>query len=56
MSEESMSEHHEGGAVLCVHSVVTAAPFRRQGVGSAVLRAYLDHVRSVPGVAEVKLL
>lgn len=38
----SMSTHEAGGTTLCAHSVVTRADVRGRGVGSALLRAYVE--------------
>ena len=42
--------------MLCIHSVVVAPSRRRQGIGTALLRAYLEHVRTVESVHEVRLI
>lgn len=39
-----MERHDPGGALLCVHSVCVAAPHRRKGVATRMLKAYLSYV------------
>ncbi len=54
---ESMHTHDPSGRNLCIHSVVVDAPWRRRGLGSRLLTAYLDHVeQSLPGVRQVSLI
>ena len=44
LTEAAMGAHDAAGELLCVHSVVVAPRWRRQGVASAMLRAYLRAV------------
>lgn len=44
--EESMTAHEPTGALLAIHSVVVEERYRRQGIASAMLRAYLEKIRN----------
>merc|ERR1719171_3102678 len=41
LEHETMSAHDPTGTSLCIHSVVIAEPYRRQGLARAMLRQYL---------------
>jgi len=57
LTHASMSEHVPDGESLCIHSVVVEASRRRTGLGSRLLRAYLEHARaSVPGAVRALLI
>jgi ribosomal protein S18 acetylase RimI-like enzyme len=43
-TEESMSVHDASGSILAIHSVVVDAPYRRQGVASAMMDEYLKQM------------
>ena len=43
-----MQRHVSDGRTLCVHSVVTAAPLRRKGVGLWMMKCYMAHARASP--------
>lgn len=47
LSHESMSEHHDDGKTVCLHSVVIDQPFQRKGIASALLQEYIRHVRKL---------
>lgn len=47
LNHESMSEHFPDGTLLCIHSVVTEASHRRQGLGSRIMKDYLRHVKGL---------
>ena len=44
--EESMSTHDPSGSLLAIHSVVVAEKYRRKGIAAAMLKAYLQKVKS----------
>lgn len=44
LTHDSMSTHVPGSSSVCIHSVCIAASHRRKGVGSALVRAYLDRM------------
>ena len=48
LTDESMQRHVPDGKTLCVHSVVTAAPLRRKGVGRWMMKCYMAHARAAP--------
>ncbi|KAL1514540.1 hypothetical protein AB1Y20_003637 [Prymnesium parvum] len=56
LTEESMSTHEPSGTTLCIHSVVTEASCRRQGVGSWMMQEYLARVAAEGHVRRVLLL
>ena len=41
-----MSKHDAKGSFLCIHSVVVKPAVKRRGVGSTMLKAYVDHLRN----------
>ncbi len=41
ITHDSMSEHKAEGETLIIHSVTISAPFRKNGHGSAMLKAYI---------------
>lgn len=43
-TEESMSTHDPTGSILAIHSVVVDAPYRRQGIASAMMQNYLTQM------------
>eukprot|EP00547_Thalassionema_nitzschioides_P012874 CAMPEP_0194259834 /NCGR_PEP_ID=MMETSP0158-20130606/44471_1 /TAXON_ID=33649 /ORGANISM="Thalassionema nitzschioides, Strain L26-B" /LENGTH=319 /DNA_ID=CAMNT_0038999779 /DNA_START=15 /DNA_END=977 /DNA_ORIENTATION=+ len=43
--EESMSTHDNDGKLLAIHSVVVEESYRRKGIATAMLKAYLDKVQ-----------
>ena len=45
-TEESMSVHDASGPILAIHSVVVDAPYRRQGLASAMMNEYLKQMLS----------
>ncbi|CAB9502474.1 Aralkylamine N-acetyltransferase [Seminavis robusta] len=45
-AEESMSTHSPDGPLLAIHSVVVEESFRRQGIATAMLQAYLEKVEA----------
>jgi len=55
LTQESMHLHAPAGPLLCIHSVVVDEARRRAGVGSAILSAYLEFVRTT-GVQSVSLI
>jgi predicted GNAT family N-acyltransferase len=53
---ESMSEHVSDGKVLIIHSVTITRAFRRNGLGSAMLNAYIDTMIKLRPEIELVLL
>lgn len=43
--EESMSTHVATGPLLAIHSVVVQEEYRRKGIATAMLKAYLEHIQ-----------
>jgi predicted N-acetyltransferase YhbS len=56
LSHGSMSTHVVSGTVACVHSVVVAEANRRNGLGSAVVRMYVDELEAARKYERVLLL
>lgn len=57
LTHASMSAHDPAGSLLCIHSVCVAAPERRRGLASRLLRAYLPFAQAMtPNMTEVRLL
>jgi GNAT superfamily N-acetyltransferase len=46
LRHESMFKHDPRGHTLCVHSVVVDRRLRRKGLGLAMLRRYVEHLRA----------
>jgi uncharacterized protein YciI/GNAT superfamily N-acetyltransferase len=44
--EESMSTHVDTGSLLAIHSVVVQEEYRRKGIATAMLKAYLETVQN----------
>jgi ribosomal protein S18 acetylase RimI-like enzyme len=44
---ESLTTHVPNGNVLAIHSVVIAAPYRRRGLASRMLRGYVEMVQQM---------
>lgn len=51
-----MKNHDGYGNVLCIHSVVIEPALRRQGVGKAMLVAYLSHIKRNTSIKKVLLI
>lgn len=45
LTKESLTTHLVGGPLLAIHSVVVREDYRRKGIGSAMLREYIQHVQ-----------
>ncbi|RYG57059.1 GNAT family N-acetyltransferase [archaeon] len=57
LTHDSMSNHIPSGTLLCIHSVVVAAPHQRRGLATWMLTAYCASIRAVePQVEEVRLI
>ncbi|XRB14651.1 N-acetyltransferase domain-containing protein [Pseudoscourfieldia marina] len=59
LTHDSMSTHDADGAILCIHSVVVEETQRKNGLGAAMLRAYvrfIDAQKEQSGVKEMRLL
>lgn len=57
LTHESMATHDPQGSLLCVHSVCVAEAARRRGVGSRLMRAYVNFVaQTSPDVTEIRLM
>lgn len=56
LTAESMSRHEPAGTTLCIHSVVVTGQLRNRGVGSWILRSYLERVAGAGTTEQVMLL
>ncbi|GJP75951.1 hypothetical protein CLOP_g6349 [Closterium sp. NIES-67] len=58
LDHASMFVHDPTGETLCIHSVCVSQKYRRQGIGSRLLRAYIKHVSSIeePVLQSIRLL
>jgi arylalkylamine N-acetyltransferase len=57
LTHESMATHEPQGSLLCVHSVCVEQGQRRRGVGSKLMRAYINFIaQSSANVTEIRLL
>jgi ribosomal protein S18 acetylase RimI-like enzyme len=56
LKEESMSTHEPQGKYLCIHSVAVEKQYRRQGIASRLLQAYISHVREAAKQVKMMLL
>jgi predicted GNAT family N-acyltransferase len=58
LNGETMSNHDVNGTMLCVHGVVVAERHRRQGIGLAMMRAYVRDIeaRCSERLASIRLL
>jgi GNAT superfamily N-acetyltransferase len=56
LTHHSMSHHDSDGLLLCIHSVVVDFSQRRKGIGSFLLKAYIEHIRSLSNVLAIELL
>uniref|UniRef100_A0A7S1ETD7 N-acetyltransferase domain-containing protein n=1 Tax=Timspurckia oligopyrenoides TaxID=708627 RepID=A0A7S1ETD7_9RHOD len=52
LTEESMAAHDPQGDNVCIHSVVVQKQLRRNGLGSAVLEAFIRHVEKVHSTSQ----
>jgi ribosomal protein S18 acetylase RimI-like enzyme len=43
-THESMSVHEPTGSLLAIHSVVVAEPYRKQGIATRMLQAYIQRI------------
>lgn len=53
---ESMSQHESGGRTLVIHSVTISANERRKGLGSAMLKKYIQKMTANTSVDKMLLL
>mmetsp|Transcript_22286 Transcript_22286/g.69787 ORF Transcript_22286/g.69787 Transcript_22286/m.69787 type:complete len:470 (+) Transcript_22286:110-1519(+) len=56
LTAASMSQHEAEGAILAIHSVVTARALRRRGVARRALREYADWARRDGTIRSMKLI
>eukprot|EP00048_Salpingoeca_helianthica_P021029 m.9938 g.9938 ORF g.9938 m.9938 type:complete len:172 (+) comp5506_c0_seq1:12-527(+) len=56
LEEESMRRHEDQGETVCIHSVCIHKDFRRKGHALSLLKSYIEHVRTVPGVKRLLLI
>lgn len=56
LSHTSMSNHVPNGSYVALHSLCVSREWRRRGVGSGLLREYLERVRTEDGVKGVRLI
>ena len=56
-SEEAMATHDATGPLLAIHSVVVSEPYRRHGLGTAMIQNYIQTMESMPdGVDKIVLM
>lgn len=53
---ESMSTHHSEGPLLAIHSVVVTEKHRRIGIATAMMKDYVEQMRSMPDDGVQKLV
>lgn len=53
---ESMSHHEPSGTTLVIHSVTIDSAYRRQTLGSCMLKAYIEKIAAVASVNCILLL
>ena len=57
LTHESMATHEDDGTLLCIHSVCVREGLRQQGVGSRLMKAYVNYIQQVrPEVETMRLL
>jgi ribosomal protein S18 acetylase RimI-like enzyme len=56
LTHETMWAHVPDGEVVCVHSVVVQPDLRRQGIGHAILKAFVEEIRSRKKYQRIALL
>jgi ribosomal protein S18 acetylase RimI-like enzyme len=56
LTEASMHEHVAGGETLCIHSVVIDPERRRRGLGSQMMREYLNYAAELPDLERIALI
>ena len=57
LTHHSMSHHEPHGATLCIHSVCVSPQLRHRGIGTALLRHYVEYVvQQRPEVHRMALL
>eukprot|EP01134_Creolimax_fragrantissima_P006482 CFRG6482T1 len=55
--EETMTSHMPTGPILAIHSVVVDHPYRRQGLASAMLTAYIEQIAKIhKDISEIALI
>ncbi|CAN0255693.1 unnamed protein product, partial [Discosporangium mesarthrocarpum] len=57
LDHDSMHGHDPTGPTLCIHSVAVEGRYRRRGIASALVKAYMEQVAlTQPGVRRVCLI
>ena len=56
LTHHSMSHHDDDGSLLCIHSVVVDPGQRRKGVGTFILKGYVEHIKKLPNIRAIELL
>jgi GNAT superfamily N-acetyltransferase len=56
IEEESMTEHKAGGNILVIHSVTVSQKHRRSGLGSSMLKSYVQQMKEINRVDGILLL
>eukprot|EP00761_Pharyngomonas_kirbyi_P005689 gb/GECH01005694.1/.p1 GENE.gb/GECH01005694.1/~~gb/GECH01005694.1/.p1 ORF type:complete len:177 (+),score=36.46 gb/GECH01005694.1/:1-531(+) len=57
LTHNSMFTHDLQGSLLCIHSVVVDAPYRRHGVATTMLKEYVQRIDGNPqGIKKMALL
>ncbi|KAF9352402.1 hypothetical protein BGX34_012175 [Mortierella sp. NVP85] len=47
LTHSSMSSHDAKGSTVCIHSVCVARGYQRRGIATAMMKAYLKHLKSL---------
>ncbi|KAI2504480.1 Phenazine biosynthesis-like protein [Fragilaria crotonensis] len=56
-TEEAMATHDATGPLLAIHSVVVSEAYRRHGIGTAMIKNYIQTMESMPdGVDKIVLM
>lgn len=56
INHESMTNHEPSGRTLVIHSVTIHPDFRRKGLGSTMLKVYIQKMRHEPSIDTIVLL
>ncbi|KAH7920129.1 acyl-CoA N-acyltransferase [Leucogyrophana mollusca] len=56
LTHDSMFTHIPGSSSVCLHAVTVLPAYRKQGVGSALLREYISRLERVPSYERILLI